>query len=194
MNIGIIGAGRVGCSLAVGLKNKGFVISGIYSRSESSASFLNLMLGTHHANELEKTVKNSDVVFLTVPDMELTRTAESISAIPDCGEICGKVFLHCSGAETSEVLEPLKNKGAYTGSLHPIQTFAGRENGWKCLEEIFFGFEGDDRAGKVAETIVKALSSNLVKIRKEDKPLYHAAACVFSNYMVTLSHIAGKNA
>jgi len=40
MNIGIIGAGKVGCALAEGLKNNGFNISGVYSRSVGSQKYL----------------------------------------------------------------------------------------------------------------------------------------------------------
>jgi predicted short-subunit dehydrogenase-like oxidoreductase (DUF2520 family) len=38
--------------------------------------------------------------------------------------------------------------------------------------------------------IVGALNGRMLSIKKEDKPLYHAAACIMSNYMVTIAHAA----
>jgi predicted short-subunit dehydrogenase-like oxidoreductase (DUF2520 family) len=33
---------------------------------------------------------------------------------------------------------------------------------------------------------VDALNGKIVKIEKENKPIYHACACIISNYTVTL--------
>ena len=41
MSIGIIGLGKLGCSLAIGLKKEGFIISGLFSRTTDSVQFAN---------------------------------------------------------------------------------------------------------------------------------------------------------
>lgn len=55
INIGIVGAGKVGCALALGFKNEGLNISGIYSRSESSCKYLSNILGMDYGNNLADT-------------------------------------------------------------------------------------------------------------------------------------------
>ncbi len=187
MKIGIIGAGRVGCSLAVGLSKRQYDIGGIYSRSRDSVLFLDNLLGIELPNELTLVVNNSEVIFITVPDMELFSVVNDIKGF---GDLKGKTFLHCSGAETSDILQPLRDLGAWVGSLHPIQTFADKTEGYFGLSNIYFSFEGDHEAYIISERIVNSLDSKLITIPKESKTLYHAAACILSNYVVTLSHAA----
>ncbi len=190
MKVGIIGAGRMGCALARGLKEKGMNISGVYSRSGESAELLNSLLGTSLPNDVHEAVGTSELIFISVSDGAVEQTAKEVAALVRREAVEGKVFLHCSGALTSECLSPIKHKGGHTGSLHPIQTFADREEGWRGLFNIYFGFEGCQAARGMAEAVAKALEGRLLDIKSEDKALYHAAACVVSNYTVTLSYMA----
>ena len=189
--VGIIGAGRLGCSAAMALFNKGFEIAGVFSKSPESQNFLCGMLGLRFKNDLRMTVEKSDIIFITVPDSQIPSVAGLIAKELEQTAVGGKYFLHMSGALTSQVLEPIYRLGGFTGSLHPIQTVADREKSWKSLEGIFFGFEGCDGIRCTAENIVGALNGRMLSIKKEDKPLYHAAACIMSNYMVTIAHAAG---
>lgn len=191
MRIGIAGAGRTGCSLALALAAGGARISGVYSRKPEDAAGIFTGTGIECEGDICRLTGKSDLIFLTVPDSEIEPFSARIS------ELCGgaaaeKIFLHCSGAMTSAVLKELSDKGAVTGSLHPIQTFPDREKSWKAMYGIYFGFEGSDRAIPVVRQIVGILRGEMLLIRPEDKPLYHAAACIISNYMAALSHTAGE--
>jgi len=192
MKVGIIGAGRVGCALAFSLADREIIISGIYSKKSDSAAFASEKSGCLPESNLQGLVKKADVIFITVPDSQIMSVSEQISSLCSGADINGKVFLHCSGALTSEVLRHLDDKGGFTGSLHPIQTFSDRENTWKGMFNIYFGFEGSPEAGCAASKIVGILDGQLLMIKSETKPVYHAAACMLSNYTVTISHIAGK--
>lgn len=192
MNAGIIGAGKLGSALAIALSKAGFCICGIYSKSEESCQLLCRKLNIDVANNLGTVVRKSDVIFVCLPDNDIENMALRIASHFEPELIRSKVFFHVSGALTTEVLKPLENLGAFTGSFHPIQTFADRENGWEKLYDCFFGFEGCNEAGECAETIVGRLNGRLIFISKEHKPLYHAAACIISNYTVTLFHIMFK--
>jgi predicted short-subunit dehydrogenase-like oxidoreductase (DUF2520 family) len=97
-----------------------------------------------------------------------------------------------SGALTSDELADLGKFGAYIGSLHPIQTFAGTINDSKIFEGIYYGFEGSCEAYTAAEYIVDILNGSIFSIDKGNKPIYHACACIISNYMVTLSYTVEK--
>jgi predicted short-subunit dehydrogenase-like oxidoreductase (DUF2520 family) len=189
MNIGIIGAGKLGSALAIALSKSEFGISGVFSKSEESCQLLCEKLGMAMVNSFDTAVLNSDVIFLCIPDNYIDSMALKIAAYFEAELIKGKVFLHLSGALTSEVLRPLENMGAFTGSFHPIQTFADRDNSWQKLYNCFFGFEGCGEAGECAKTIADRLNGRVISIRREQKTLYHAAACMISNYSVTLFYI-----
>ncbi|AUG58169.1 Rossmann-like and DUF2520 domain-containing protein [Acetivibrio saccincola] len=192
MNVGIVGAGKVGYALALAFYNKNINISGIYSKSSKSALELNKKISADLPNDIIKTVKRSEIVFLSVSDNSIRSVAEEIASKVSKKYIENKVFFHLSGALTSDELKPLKDLGGHTASLHPAQTFASKEDGWKKLYNIYFGFEGCNISKEYAKTIVEGFNGTMVCIEKEDKTLYHAAACIISNYTVTLSYIASE--
>lgn len=191
MRIGIIGAGKLGCSLGIGFQKKGVEVAGVFSKHEESAKSLSRLLKLKPENDLMKTVRNTDVIFITVPDREICSIAAGIMSGAEQTDTSKKVFFHCSGALTSDELAPLNRGGGYIASFHPIQTFADKENGWKSLDRIYFGFEGCNEAEQCAQSIVELFNGTLLVVDKEDKPIYHSIACILSNYLVTLSSIAG---
>lgn len=188
MKIGIIGAGRVGCSFAIALTDRGIEVAGVYSKSPESVALINARLKKSFPNDMKWLVENSGVILLTVPDAYISGVAETIASQYD---VSGKVFFHCSGALTSCILKPLEEAGAFTGSFHPVQTFADRENSWKSMFGIWFGYEGSDEASVYASKMADVFDGCIINIKPEAKPLYHAAACIISNYTVTLSRVAG---
>ena len=143
-------------------------------------------------NSLIDTVTNSDIVFIAVSDREIEAVAKEIIQKAGDKAVKTKLFFHMSGAMPTDILASLSELGAFTGALHPIQSFAERENSWKYLYNICYGFEGDEKAFEAAKEIVEVFKGTIVRIDKEDKPLYHAAACIISNYTVALSYTAGE--
>lgn len=191
MRIGIAGTGRTGCSLALALAAGGAEIPSVYSRKPEAVAGIFTGTGIECEGDIRGLVEKSDLIFLTVPDSEITPFSTQIVGL--CGSsITGKIFLHCSGALTSAALKGFEDLGAVTGSLHPIQTFPDRETSWKAMYGIYFGFEGSDRAIPAARETVEILNGEMLLIRPEAKPLYHAAACILSNYMAALSYTAGE--
>ncbi|TYQ12882.1 UNVERIFIED_CONTAM: putative short-subunit dehydrogenase-like oxidoreductase (DUF2520 family) [Acetivibrio alkalicellulosi] len=192
MNVGVIGAGKVGCALAMGFYNNGINVSGIVTRSDKSFEYICKKLSLNFNNNLVETVKKSDVVFLSVSDSQIESVAKKIVSEVEPSFINNKFFFHLSGALSSDELKCLKDLGAHTGSLHPIQTFAQKEDGWGKLHNIHYTFEGCKTSQDCANTIVKLFNGTIMTIKKEDKTLYHVAACIISNYTVTLSYIASE--
>lgn len=78
----------------------------------------------------------------------------------------------------------------YALSMHPIQTIADRRSGAARLEGAYWGLEGDPRALDVGERLVAAMGGHPLRIRAGGKSLYHAAACVSSNYLAVLLDMA----
>ncbi|MDQ7791910.1 MAG: DUF2520 domain-containing protein [Clostridia bacterium] len=186
--VAIIGAGKVGSALGVALRNRGYRITGVASRSRASAERLAVRVEAHAASDPCAVVGEADVVFITTPDREIGPVAFDIAHRG--GFHSGQVVAHTSGALTAEELAPAREYGAAVVSIHPLQSFADTETGVERFGGCYFAVEGDAAAIPVAEQVVADLGGVLLHLKGEDKALYHAAACVASNYLVALIHLA----
>ena len=105
---------------------------------------------------------------------------------------------HLSGALSSEILSSAlcsdpENSKINIGSIHPLQSFTLYEEDQKSpFYGINISVEGTDGAVKIGEQIVDALNANFFTIPTDAKMLYHAAAVVASNCLVTLEDFAIK--
>jgi len=98
----------------------------------------------------------------------------------------GRVVLHTCGSLPSDVLRPLKLRGAAIGSLHPYQTVPNPQAGVRNLRGCFWALEGDRQATRVARSWVKLWGGVCFSIRPEDKTLYHLSAFIVCPTVVTL--------
>ena len=73
----------------------------------------------------------------------------------------GRTVFHSSGALTSDVLAPLRAKGAYVASVHPGMTFVRKSV--PTLEGVPFGVEGDPAAVRMAKRLVQDLGGKAVR-------------------------------
>jgi predicted short-subunit dehydrogenase-like oxidoreductase (DUF2520 family) len=180
MKIGFIGAGKVGISFGIYLKNKGFDISGYYSKTKSSTVKGATATESIEFSELRLLVEASDLIFITTKDGEISKVAKEIS---DLENFEGRIFIHMSGAHSSSILSPLRKNNCCCYSLHPLQVFSGIESAVEKLDSCYFSLEGDVEKINVIEEILQKLDNKYFVINEESKTLYHAAACVFSNYI-----------
>ncbi len=176
MEIGIIGAGRVGGALAIALSEKNFPVC-IASRHKESADFI-ASVSKAHSVSIENAAQ-CEVVLLTVTDSAIKSVAEQIADSVNKEQ----AVMHTSGALSSEAINFLK---ANVGSLHPLKSFANPQDAAKSLKGTIFTFEGSKKAKEAAEKIVSAVNGRFIKINPNDKILYHLAAVLTANYTVTL--------
>jgi len=137
MNIGIIGAGKVGTTLAIAFKKAGFNVF-IASRSIHSAEKAAAISGGI-STSIQRCAEQSDVIFLSVPDSEIENVAKNLKNIVSKE----KIVAHLSGAFPSSILEFLNAK---TCSVHPLKSFADPLFSAKTLPETLFAIEGDEAA------------------------------------------------
>jgi predicted short-subunit dehydrogenase-like oxidoreductase (DUF2520 family) len=187
--VSIIGAGKVGTTLAVLLKKAGYRIVSVMSRKKSSARKLARLVGcTSFSDSLANLHFSTRILLLACPE-------ETISAI--VGEIKRNasidftrcIVFHTSGSLTCDVLAPLRKKGATVFSLHPIQTFPKAlplSAQMEQMKDIWYGFEGERDALQFACRLVKDLGGRIVRIPKEEKILYHIVCVLASNYSVAI--------
>jgi predicted short-subunit dehydrogenase-like oxidoreductase (DUF2520 family) len=184
----IVGAGRVGSTLALALQRRGYEIVGVASRSEQSARRLGERLGCPFTVRPAECTRNAAVVLITTPDREIGAVAAAIQSRG--GFAAGQLVAHTSGATPAEVLAPARAAGADVASLHPLQSFADVETALERLPGCYFGVEGDPAGVWRARRLVEDLGGVPLEVNAKDKALYHAAACVASNYLVAVIHLA----
>lgn len=186
--IAVVGAGKVGSALALLLSRQGYPVAGIASKSISSAERAAFELNVPATTRPEEVTAGAGVVFITTPDREIARVAGEIA---DKGGFSrGQVVLHTSGAHPAEEVGAARRCGALAASLHPLQSFADVKMAMESLPGSYFALEGDREALPLAEKIVEDLGGKSFFIAARDKSLYHAAACIASNYLVSLMHFA----
>ena len=187
--IAIIGAGRLGTSLAFALSKNGYVIDALSCRSRASAdeSREKIGQGISTTDNIQAASKGG-IVFLTVPDDGIEHTVQELAASTLDWE--GKVVFHCSGLLTSHVLSPLRSRGAQTASVHPCFSFPIKRSDRNLFQDIFFALEGDDLAVSVAKDIIQKIGSSYFMISAEDKSCYHTACSMTSNLSVALFYTA----
>lgn len=183
VGLGFIGAGVVGTALAVRLKEKGYSIAGVSSRTLASARRLadRLSCPTYDKQEL---ADRADLVFITTPDDLIGQVASEVSWRP------GQWVVHCSGAASVDILEPARKLGAKVGTFHPLQTFADADQALKNLPGSTFALEAEGRLLAFLKEMAEALGGRWLVLRPEDKVLYHVAAVFACNYLVTLVKLA----
>ena len=187
MRIGIIGGGRVGKCLAGYFKRRGILCAITGSTTEKSAA-LAASFGMQPMDNASL-VRTADVVFITVPDRKIADVASKIAALLNRQSIEGKYFFHCSGSLGLEPLAALAAQSAHTGSLHPLQSFAG---GATNLAGVYMAIDGDADATACAQKIAAALGGICFKVPAAERAAYHAAACFASNYAVVVEALAAK--
>jgi predicted short-subunit dehydrogenase-like oxidoreductase (DUF2520 family) len=184
-SVGIVGCGRMGTALAKTLGDKGHAIVGVSSLHRTSAQRLADICGISDATDQPwEITRKADVVFLTTPDGVIASVCDSISK--QNGFSPDAVVLHCSGAHPSTILASARKSGASIGSMHPLQSFASVEITQNPFRGIRVSIEGDSKAVSTAGQMARDLEALPLQILTEGKPLYHAAAVVASNFLVTL--------
>jgi predicted short-subunit dehydrogenase-like oxidoreductase (DUF2520 family) len=121
--------------------------------------------------------QGADAVLLCVPDGEIAGAAARI--------VPGPLVGHCSGATGLGVLAPHE-----AFSLHPLMTVT--EDGAKFAGAGAAIAGTTPRALAFARGLAVALAMAPVEIAEHDRPAYHAAASIASNFLVTLEAAAER--
>ncbi len=187
-SLAIIGAGRVGRALGRRLRELGWKIGAVVTRSEASARRAVRFIGAGKACAgLTRQILASRVVLIATPDDEIAVVAQELARIGG-EELRGRIVLHTSGAMDSAVLNAVQQQGAKVGSLHPLQSFSGVAV--PSLEGKVFTVEGEVQAVRMARRIARALGGSPVRILGSKKLLYHAAAAMAAGHVLAVEEAA----
>ena len=189
-SLSIVGAGRVGKTLGRKLREAGWKIASVVTRSDSTAQKAVRFIGAGKPQpKVTPDVASSQVILVTTPDDALAAASSVLAKV--CGKtLRGKIVLHTSGANGSDVLRAAKNCGAAVGSMHPMQSFSGVKG--PSLKGVHFAIEGDTAAVRVARKIVKSFSGISLRVNSEKKALYHAAGVMAAGHALALMEAATR--
>ena len=183
MNIGIIGAGKVGVSVGRYLKENNIQIAGFYDVDCDNAAFAAQFTETDCFSELKELVMVSDTLFITTPDAV-------IGSVWDCIKnnmsVQNKIVCHFSGALSSDVFTDSQSTGAGVCSIHPMLAFSDKLTSYRIPANTFFALEGDETAVSAIKSLFESLGNTVCRIDKRKKSLYHTAASVLSNELVAV--------
>jgi predicted short-subunit dehydrogenase-like oxidoreductase (DUF2520 family) len=187
-SLAIVGAGRVGRALGRRLREHGWKIGAVVTRSEASARRAVRFIGAGRACAgITWQILASPIILIATPDDKIEVVARDLGRIGE-GELHGKIVLHTSGALDSSVLEALQARGAAVGSMHPLQSFSGVSV--PSLDGMVFTIEGQTPAVRVARRIARALGGSPVRIAGSKKLLYHAAAAMAAGHVLAVEEAA----
>jgi predicted short-subunit dehydrogenase-like oxidoreductase (DUF2520 family) len=118
-----------------------------------------------------------DAVLLCVPDSEIADAAAVVAPGPLVG--------HCSGATGLDALFPHE-----AFSLHPLMSVTASGAAFAGAGAAIAGTS--DRALAAAAELATALGMRTIEIAERDRPAYHAAASIASNFLITLEAAAER--
>jgi predicted short-subunit dehydrogenase-like oxidoreductase (DUF2520 family) len=167
-SLAIIGAGRVGGSIA----------------AAAEAAGLDVRLAGR--DEALDAAGHAEAALLCVPDSELPAAAEAVAAAVPPLRYVG----HVSGASPLDVLEACARRGASTFSVHPLQTIPDPSTdltGAPCAIAAL-----NPGAARLAAELAGRLGMRPFEVAEEHRAAYHAAAVIASNFLVTLEESAAR--
>ena len=181
LKLGFIGAGTVGTALAVLLNSKGYQVVAVSSHSLTSAEKLaKAVNGCRAYPSPQDVVDAAELIFITTPDDAVGSVAASLQWRQ------GKSVVHCSGAASTDILEPARQAGAMVGTIHPLQTLAGVKEAIENIPGSTFGIEAEEPLLSTLKEMATSLGGYPIELKAKDKVVYHAAAVIACNYFVTL--------
>lgn len=183
IKLGFIGSGAVATTLSVALGYRGYPVVAISSHNRQSANRLaRLIDGCQSCKSNQEVADKAELVFITTPDDTITSVVDEVKWQPR------QSVVHCSGADSTDILAPAREAGAAVGAFHPLQTFADLEKA--NLTAITYALEAEEPLLTTLKEMATTLGGSWIVLKAEDKVLYHTAAVFACNYLITLVNIA----
>ncbi len=185
LKLGFIGAGTIGSALALKLNSQGYPVVAVSSQHHTSAKKLAQNISScSPVTDNQEVADTAEFVFITTPDDVIASVASQTKWHQR------QHVVHCSGADSTDILEPARKTGAYVGVFHPLQTFAGAREAIENIPGSTFTLEAEAPLLGILQDMANTLGGHCIKLKASDKAVYHAAAVIACNYLVTLVKLA----
>ncbi len=175
----MIGAGNLATQLSFALKEKGFSIVQVYSRTKESATALAEKTDTAFTTSIKDIHRNADIYIFAVKDSAIN---ELLLEMP---QVSG-LLLHTAGSVSVDVFESFSSR---YGVFYPLQTFS--KNRKVKFDEIPVFIEANNREDEnLLLSHANKLSKEVYILSSEKRKYLHLSAvfaCNFTNHMYALA-------
>jgi predicted short-subunit dehydrogenase-like oxidoreductase (DUF2520 family) len=180
----IIGPGHVGRGLSRAFRASGIQVVGLHGKRPSGVAT--------STGALPKEMAGANVVIVCVRDAQLDETIDEVIAASRDGRVGrGTVILHTSAIAEPSGLRSLNESGFPGGTFHPLVPFSDPEVAAELLRKGWVGIDGENAARSTSRRLAGHVGARTLDIPAGQKPAYHAAAVISSNFPVVLASVAG---
>lgn len=184
LDVGVVGAGRVGSVLGAALAGAGHRVVAVSAVSDASRRRADRLLPGVPVLAPHDVLARAELALLTVPDDALPALVEGLVA---AGAVRpGQLLVHTSGRYGITVLDPATRAGALPLALHPAMTFTGRPEDVSRLAGACFGVTAPEALRPIADALVLEMGADPQWVDEEARVLYHAALAGGANHLATL--------
>src|SRR4051812_29070811 len=177
----LIGPGRAGTTIALGLLDQGWTVVGVAGRAPDAPStkWAAACLASQPAL-VSDVARGAALVLVATPDQAIEQAV--IAAEPAIEP--GALVVHLAGSRGLDVFAPLleRRSGVRVGAMHPLQSFPSTTVGLERLAGAWAAVAGDAAVADLA----RSLGMRPFELDDIDRGRYHAAAVVASNHLVAL--------
>lgn len=185
LDVGVVGAGRVGSVLGAALARVGHRVVAVSAVSEASLARAAELLPGTPVLPPDEVVRRAELVVLAVPDDAL---ADLVAGLAATGAWqAGQLVAHTSGRHGLEVYAPAAAHHVLGMAIHPAMTFSGTPIDLDRLADCCFGVTAPDPLRPAAEALVLEVGGEPVWVEESQRPMYHAALTHGANHLVTLT-------
>ena len=185
--VAVLGAGRLGSSLAIALDKAGYTVAAITSRQPTHREWLNSHITTGIVVENVQTAVNvANIVFITGPDAYIEKICSGVKLRSH------QAVIHCAGAMSLAPLDTARVAGAQTGGFHPLQTFPTIDS-YERLQDVSFAIESasPELLGWL-RILAEDLGGSAFQIESSQRAAYHASAVMACGLLSGLTGLSAE--
>jgi predicted short-subunit dehydrogenase-like oxidoreductase (DUF2520 family) len=179
--LALVGPGRAGTTIALGLLEREWDVVAVAGRAPDAMSTTAAVAClSSHAALVSDAGKGAAVVIIATPDRAIESAARTVAASLEPGAL----VLHLAGSRGLDVFAGLleERPDVRVGALHPLQSFPSAAIGLERLHGAWAAVAGDPQVSELA----RSLGLRPFPLADDQRLQYHAAAVVASNHLVAL--------
>lgn len=178
----IVGAGNVATHLSKAIKNAGFQILQIASRTEKSAKELGTLLDIPFTSSKEDFNTDADLYIYSVKDDAITEALRTFTPPTDA------LIVHTAGSVSMEIL---KDFSSNIGIFYPLQTFSKAKDIDFSQIPLYIEANNKDKENELL-LFASAFSTRAKLVNSENRAKVHLAAVFACNFTNNLYSIASE--
>jgi predicted short-subunit dehydrogenase-like oxidoreductase (DUF2520 family) len=179
--LALIGPGRAGTTIALGLMDQGWTVVAVAGRAPDAPSTAAAAAClASRAVLVSDAGRGAALVVVATPDRAIEQTLATVEPSLEPGAL----VVHLAGSRGLDVFDRLRTHrpGVRAGALHPLQSFPSTTAGLERLKGAWAAVAGDPEVAELA----RSLGLRPFAVADADRVRYHTAAVVASNHLVAL--------